>query len=140
MRFFTAFVGALLITVTVFVFMQSLIENQHDRDQSVPIFEPIQIIQPKSTKQEPERKQVEEITPEPVMQSLQLPLPSPKPLVDMQVPELDLNAGNFDVRQGPNRWSAPLGTDTITVIEGSGNNAQAFVEVGPIGTCMPNVP
>jgi protein TonB len=140
MRFLTAFVGALLITVTVFIFMQTLIENQHDRDQSVPVFEPIQIIQPKPTRQEPEQKQVEQTTPEPVMQSLQVPFPTPKPLVEMQLPELDLNAGDFDVRHGPSRWSAPLGTDAITIIEGNGNNAQAYVEVVPIGTRMPNVP
>ena len=140
MRYLAALIGALAITAVVFVFMQKLIENQHDRDQSVTVFEPIEIVQPRPPRQVEKQKPLDQVEPEPAMASLQVATPSPKPLVEMQLPQLDLSAGDFDVRNGPNRWSTPLADDAVTIIEGTGNNAQAYVEVVPIGTRMPNVP
>ena len=46
MRFFPALLGSLLVTVAVFLFMQSLIQRNREEVVQVPILPDVQILQP----------------------------------------------------------------------------------------------
>ena len=140
MRFVAAFTGALIITVSVFIFMQKLIENRQNASQGLPVYEPIEIVQQRTTRQQPEPPLQEQTEPEPVIEQLQIPLPSPQPAVEMELPAFDLSVGDLEIQTGQGRWNTPLSADTVNILEGTGVNAQAYVEVVPIGTRMPNVP
>ena len=47
MRFFPAFLGALLLTVAIFLFMQSLIERGKEEGVQLAIYSNVEILRPK---------------------------------------------------------------------------------------------
>ena len=69
MRFFPAFLGALLITVAVFLFMQGLIERGKEESVQLAVYTNVEILQPKPDEPEPEPEEdaPEEPPEEPVM-------------------------------------------------------------------------
>jgi len=140
MRFMAAFTGALVITIALFMFMQLLIENRQNVNRSIPVFETIEIIPPKQLTQQPEPPTEQQEQAEPNMEELQIPLPSPQPSVEMELPALNLKMGDLDIRANGDRWNTPLSTNVVNVIQEGGVGAQGYVEVVPNGTRMPNVP
>ena len=74
------------------------------------------------------------------MEELQIPVLSPQPEVDMDLPAIDLAPGDLQIRSGQGRWDTPMSADAVNILEGQGVGAQAYVDVVPIGTRTPNVP
>jgi protein TonB len=140
MRFFAAFAGALVITIALFMFMQLLIENRQNTNKTLPLFEPIEIVPQKQLVRQPETPPVQQEQTEPRMEELQIPLPSPQPSVELELPALDLAVGDLDIRAAGDRWNTPLSAGAVNILEEGGVGAQGYVEVVPIGTRMPNVP
>ncbi len=140
MRFFAAFAGALVITIALFMFMQLLIENRQNANKTLPVFEPIEIVPQKQLVQQPETPPVQQEQTEPRMEELQIPLPSPQPSVELELPALDLAVGDLGIRAAGDRWNTPLSAGAVNILEEGGVGAQGYVEIVPIGTRMPNVP
>lgn len=141
MRFIPAFAGALLITVAVFLFMQGLIENRRKADVQLLVHQPVEVTRKQPIQQEPEKPPPKDLQePEPAMAELQLPVLSPQPKIELDIPALDLAAGDFEIAGTGDRWNAPLGSDAVGILESRGVGAEGFVEVVPNATRKPNVP
>ena len=140
MRFIAAFIGALVITIGLFMFMQLLIENRQKANTTLPVFEPIEIVPQKQLIQQPDTPLLQQEQAEPTMEELQIPLPSPQPSVEMELPKLDLTMGDLYIPTGGGRWNTPLSAGAVNILEEGGVGAQGYVEVVPIGTRMPNIP
>ncbi|MBE9540291.1 MAG: TonB family protein [Proteobacteria bacterium] len=143
MRFIPAFVGALLITIVVFLFMQGLIDRGNEEIVQLVVHKGIEIFHPEPEQQqtEPEQNTAEEPPEEPLMETLELASPSPPtalPATELELPALDLGVGDIDIRAVGQAWSAPLDAGGVPVA-GSGD-AQGYVEVIPFNTRRPNVP
>lgn len=140
MRFIAAFTGALVMTIVLFMSMQLLIENRQNANTTLPVFEPIEIVPQKQLAKRPETPPVQQEQAEPRMEELQIPMPSPQPSVEMELPEMSLKVGDLDIRASGDRWNTPLSAGAVNILEEGGVGAQGYVEVVPIGTRMPNVP
>jgi len=143
MRFIPTFVGALLITLAVFLFMQSLIERGKEEAAQLVVHTGVEIFHPDPQEQEPEAKEdkIEEPPEEPVMDALDLTAPSPptpEPATELDLPALDLGVGDINIRAVGEHWSAPVGSAGVPVA--GGGDAQGYVEVIPFNTRRPNVP
>ena len=147
MRFLPAFLGALLITVGVFLFMQSLIQRGKEEGLEVVEYTNVEVFRPQQEQQETESEQEMPDPPkeEPSMDSMdvmelsQTSAPSPQPALDLELPALDLGVGDINVKAVGESWRAPLGAAGLDV-GGGGADAQGFVEVVPFNTRKPNVP
>ncbi len=140
-RVVPAFAGALLITLAVFLFMQSLIQRGQQEDVRLAVYEDVQILRTEPEEEQPEREEdvPEEPAEEPVMEALQVAPPTSEPARTLEIPALDLAAGDLDIRAVGDRWSAPLGKGDLD-LGGGGQDARGFVEVVPFTTRKPNVP
>tara|TARA_B110000503_G_scaffold38738_2_gene63640 strand:- start:20207 stop:20896 length:690 start_codon:yes stop_codon:yes gene_type:complete len=145
MRLLPALVGALLITLTVFLFMHSLI--QRGKEESVPlmVYNDVQIVQrePEEPPEEEAQPQEEsEVMEEPTMEPLTVTPVSPAapvPADTLEIPALDLGVGDINIAAAGKRWSAPIGGGGGEVVVG-GKDAQGYIEVVPFDTRRPNVP
>ncbi len=146
MRFLVALAGALLVTVLVFLFMRSLIEVGKEEGVRLVVHESVEILRrEEEPEQEPEEAQDSPDQPpeEPTMESLdvaQVSPPAPLPSLDIEIPALDLAMGDIEIQGVGERWSAPLGTGTVNVGTGTGQDSRGYVEVIPFNTRRPNVP
>lgn len=143
MRFIPPLVGALLITLAVFLFMQSLIERGREEGIQFVVHTGVEIFHPEPEDSEPETKEdeIEEPPEEPVMDALDLTAPSPptpEPAAELELPALDLGVGDINIRAVGENWSAPVGSAGVPVA--GGGDAQGYVEVIPFNTRRPNVP
>ena len=144
MRFLPALFGALLVTVAVFMFMQSLIQRGKEEGVQVAVYSDVQILrqQPEERERQPEDDVTREPAEEPTLEPLDVIAvtpPTPAPATELEIPALDLGMGDIDIRAAGDSWSAPLGAGTVN-ISGGGVDAQGFVEVIPFNTRRPNVP
>ena len=144
MRFLPAFIGAVLITVAVFLFMQSLIERGKDEGVQIVVHNDIQILRQEPEQEEPEQEQEpSEEPPEELlmdsMEVLDMSAPAPQASTDLELPALDLGAGDINIQASGKRWSAPLGDGGVKVSAG-GTDAPGYIEVVPFNTRRPNVP
>lgn len=145
MRLLPALIGALLITLVVFLFMHSLIQRGKEEGVPVMVYDDVQIIQPEPEQPEPEEAQAEadsEPVDEPTMEPLTVASVSPAapmPADTLEIPALDLGAGDIAIAAAGKRWSAPLGGGGGEVLIG-GKDAQGYIEVVPFDTRRPNVP
>tara|TARA_R110002073_G_scaffold62801_5_gene157418 strand:- start:1451 stop:1933 length:483 start_codon:yes stop_codon:yes gene_type:complete len=64
---------------------------------------------------------------------------APMPADTLEIPALDLGAGDIAIAAAGKRWSAPLGGGGGEVLIG-GKDAQGYIEVVPFDTRRPNVP
>jgi protein TonB len=137
--------GGLLITVAVFLFMQSLIESRQQQDVLLPVFSKVEILrqeEPKEEEPEPEEAEPEEPVEEPLMDSLQVASPTPEPALNLEISALDLALGDIKIQSVGDRWKGPVGTGVgaVNLAGGGGEDAQGFIEVIPYDTRRPNVP
>jgi len=144
MRFFPALFGALLITVAVFLFMQSLIQRGKEEGVQIAVHQDVQILRQEKPEEEPEPEQdtPEEPPEEPQMDTLEVMAaspPAPQPAAEFDLPALDLGVGDINIQAAGKRWSAPLEAGSVSVNAG-GKDAQGFVEVVPFNTRRANVP
>ena len=144
MRFFPALAGALLITVAVFMFMQSLIEGGRDEAVQLPVYSDVTVFRQEREQEEPEPEDEapQEPTEEPAMGALdmaEVSPPTPKPATNLELPALELGVGDINIQTVGDSWSGPLAAGTVS-IGGGGTDAQGFVEVIPYNTRRPNVP
>ena len=141
LRFAPALAGSLVITLAIFLFMESLIERGQREDVSLPVFENIEIIRPEPLEEDPveAEDQSEKIPDEPILESLELALPAPNITPTLEMPVLDLAVGDIDIPATGDSWSAPL-TGGVVSLGNNGQDAAGFVEVVPYNTRRPNVP
>lgn len=141
LRVLPAFAGAVVVSLAIFLFMQSLIKRGQSEDVQLAVYEQVEILrqQPEPEKPKDVEEAMEEAPQEPLMESLQMAAPTPAPQQTLELPALDLGVGDIDIRAVGNRFSAPLGVGGV-VIPGGGQDAQGFVEVVPYNTRRPNVP
>ena len=128
MRFFPALFGALLITVAVFLFMQSLIQRGKDEGVQLVVHRDVQILR-QEPQEEPE--QDPDTPEEPLMDALpamEISPPAPQLANKLELPALDLGVGDIDIQASGKRWSAPLEAGSIAVTA-SGQDAQGFEKV-----------
>lgn len=144
MRFLVCLLGGVLVTVAVFLFMQSLIKSRQQQDVLLPVFSTIDIVErkPEQEQPEPEEREPEEPSAEPTMESLEVVSPTPEPAVDLEVAALDFDMGDIKIQSVGDRWSGPLarGAGAVNLAGGGGEDAQGFIEVIPYDTRRPNVP
>jgi TonB family protein len=143
MRAFPAIFGALLITLAVFLFMQSLIMQGRDEVAPLVVISNVEILQAEPEKlpqaepeSEPERRE------EPALEPLDVTTMSPpnaKPSAQLDLPPLELGVGDINIAAVGNRWSAPLSAAGVDVSLG-GDDAHGYIEVVPFDTRRPNVP
>ena len=144
MRYIFAFFGGLLITVAIFLFMQSLIKSRQQQDVVVPVFNQVDILrqEPEKEEVEPEEVEPEEPVEEPLMDSLAMSAPTPQPALNLEISALDLALGDIKIQSVGDRWQGPVGTGVgaVNLAGGDGEGAQGFIEVIPFDTRRPNVP
>ena len=150
MRMIPALIGALLITLAVFLFMHSLIQRGKEEGAQLVVYNDVQVVhsqpeQPPPPKQKPDAPPDAQAESEPGMAPLALPaaLPPAAPPAALDLPALDLAVGEELALTGAgsgDRWSAPLGGADAVEIAGGGADAQGFIEVVPFDTRRPNVP
>tara|TARA_R110002110_G_scaffold415561_1_gene650747 strand:- start:46808 stop:47491 length:684 start_codon:yes stop_codon:yes gene_type:complete len=143
MRFLVALAGALIITLGVFLFMQSLIKSTDRAERTPLVFADVAVMrEPEPADEpEPEEEQPPEVQEQPVMEpltTLAVTPPTPTVTQKLEMPALEFAAGDIDVSAVGDRWSVPLGAAGLD-LEG-GADAQGFVEVVPFNTRRPNVP
>ncbi len=144
LRFGPALAGAVVVTLAIFLFMQSLIERGRREDLTLAVYEQVEILRQTPERAEPdEAEESPEQPPEEpemasVMETLQAAPPTPQPAPAMEMPALDLFAGDLQVRAVGDSWRAPLGAGGIDI--GGGQDASGFIEVVPFNTRRPNVP
>lgn len=145
MRLFPVLLGALLITLVIFLFMHSLIQRGKDEVAPVMVYNDVQIVQRKP-EEPPPQEQVSQAEPEaldePTMEPLAVAAVSPAapvPADTLEIPALDLGVGDINIATAGRRWSAPLGGGGAEVVVG-GTDAQGYIEVVPFDTRRPNVP
>ena len=145
MRVIPALAGALLITLVVFLFMHSLIQRGKDEGVPVVVYNDVQVVQQQPDEPPPEEQAPEaepEAIDEPTMEPLAVETVSPAapvPADTLEIPALDMAAGDFDIAAAGRHWSAPLGGGGGEVVVG-GQDAQGYIEVVPFDTRRPNVP
>lgn len=140
-RALPALVGALTISVVIFLFMQNLIGADHGQDYSLPVFQDVRIVQDKPDQERLEQPELQsEAQPEePSSEPLSLAAPAvTETAAALDLAPLDLTLPVLDVAPG-RTWSAPLAAKGIA-LEGSGQDARGYVEVVPYNTRRPNVP
>jgi protein TonB len=147
MRFVFALLGGLLVTIAVFLFMQSLIRSRQQQDVLLPVYSVVEIPRPEEPEQEevePEEQEPQEPVAEPVMAPLQIAAAAPEPALNLEIPALDLALGDIKIQSVGDRWSGPVGTGAgtgvVNLAGGGGEDAQGFIEVVPYDTRRPNVP
>lgn len=141
MRFLPALTGALLITVAVFLFMQSLIRAGQQETVALPVYSTVEVLreEPEEDKPEIEPETPREPSEEPAMAALEISPPTPEPATELEIPALDLATGEIDIQAPGDDWSAPLGSGGIG-LAAAGTDGAGYVEVTPYNTRRPNVP
>ncbi|MEZ5503846.1 MAG: TonB family protein [Halioglobus sp.] len=146
MRLLPALIGALFITLVVFLFMHSLIRQGRDAAVQLPVYTDVQILHtepekppPQEEKPEREPEPAEEPSLEPLAVSAVTP-PAALPAEQPEIPALDLGVGDIAIAAAGERWSAPLRSGGGDVEIAGGMDAQGYIEVVPFDTRRPNVP
>lgn len=143
MRVLPALLGALLITLAVFLFMQSLIQRGKEEGVQLLVHQNVQILHPEpEQEQQPEQEQLPEPAQEPTMEPLPVSAPRPpvpSPATDLEIPDMDFGVGDITVSAVGQRWSAPV-TGGEVKVAAIGTDARGFIEVVPYDTRRPNVP
>ncbi len=142
LRLAPALVGAVLITMAVFLFMQHLISQSENQQVTLPIYENVQIIQPEEEPEPPEQPPVEasdKSAEQPSLAALEIstPAPSPATVPALEVAELNLAVDIGSIQGSGDSWSAPMSGEELAL---SGKDASGYVQVVPFDTRKPNVP
>lgn len=143
MRFFAALVGAIIITVAIFLFMQTLIESRQQQEVVLPLHTLVEMPRekPEEEEPEPEEKPIEEPLQEPIMESLSVAPSTPEPAPDLEISTPDMLVGDISFQAAGDRWRGPVGLGGVAVAAaGGGEDAQGYIEVIPYDTRKPNVP
>ena len=143
MRYVLALLGAVAITVAIFLFMQGLIESRQQQDVVLPLHTLVEVPPPEREEEEPEPEEEppEEPLEEPIMEALQVAPPTPEPAPELEIAALDLGVGEIKIQSAGDRWNGPVGRAGIAVAAaGGGEDAQGYIEVIPFDTRKPNVP
>ena len=142
MRYVLALLGAVAITVAIFLFMQGLIESRQQQDVVLPLHTLVEVPPPEREEEEPEPEEEppEEPLEEPIMEALQVAPPTPEPAPELEIAALDLGVGDIKIQSAGDRWNGPVGRAGIAVAAGGGEDAQGYIEVIPFDTRKPNVP
>ena len=139
LRVLPASLGALLVTLAVFLFMQGLIAAGQQEAIPLAVFENVEILRPEPAQEEatdPDQPRQESPQEQPLLASLAAPAPpsaSAAPQPRAEAPALNLATGNISIAAVGDSWTAPLGQGGVDI--GGGG-----MEVVPYNTRKPNVP
>jgi TonB family protein len=146
MRLLPAVLGALLITLAVFLFMHALIQRGKEEGVPIAVYSDVQIFRPAPEEPPPEQEPEPQpqSTEEPVMAPLSVatapPQAAPISADTLEIPALDMGVGDINIGAVGKRWSAPLPGGGSVEFAVGGTDAQGYVEVVPFDTRRPNVP
>jgi TonB family protein len=145
MRLLPALIGALLVTLVIFLFMHSLIQRGKEEGVPLIVYNDVQVVPPQP-EEPPAEDQAPEAEPEPMDEPAMEPLtvataapPAPVQADTLDIPALELAAGDVNIAAAGERWTAPIGGGGGEVVVG-GTDAQGYIEVVPFDTRRPNVP
>jgi TonB family protein len=145
MRFLPALLGALLVTLVIFLFMHSLIQRGKEEGVALIVYNDVQIVPPQQEEPPPDEQTPQE-KPEPMDEPAMEPLavaaaapPAPVAADTLEIPALELAAGDINIAAAGERWTAPMSGGGGEVVVG-GRDAQGYIEVVPFDTRRPNVP
>jgi len=146
MRLLPALLGALLVTLVIFLFMHSLIQRGKEEGVPLIVYNDVQIVPPQQEEPPPpdeapeeEAEPVDEPTMEPLAVAAAAP-PAPVAADTLEIPALELAAGDINIAAAGERWTAPMGGGGGGEVVVGGRDAQGFIEVVPYDTRRPNVP
>lgn len=133
--------GALAITLAIFLFMQSLIAAGKREQITLTVYKNVQVLRPAPEKEKPDKADdaPQQVSEEPLMDALSVAPPTPQTSPKLEIPALDLAVGDISIAAVGDSFNAPLGTDVVSVV-GGGQDASGFIEVVPFNTRRPNVP
>ena len=109
LRWVPALLGAVLITMLVFLFMQSLIRSRQDMGEQLPVYQDVQVLRQQPDEPPPPQDEIEEMPEQPVIEPLAPSILSPtrpEPLTDLELPALQLDVAGIDVGATGKRWRA----------------------------------
>lgn len=143
LRLLPALLGAVVITLGVFLLMQGLIARGQGGEVQLAVYEDVQILRPEP---DPEREPPPEVDnapaesgQEPVMDSMEIVPPTPTAAQTFEMPALDLAVGDVAIPAAGEAWRSPLAEVDLHGF-GTGQDAQGYIEVVPYNTRRPNVP
>ena len=144
---------ALLVSLSIFLFMQSLIQTDAsdlaapEQLSVVELFkppEPQDQPEPEPEPREPLPSEPAPAEPEPTMEPLQAAAPQApaQPAVEQMMPPLEMGTMAIETGSSGDAWSTPLtgGGGAAKLLEQIGQDNQGFVEVVPFSTRKPNIP
>jgi protein TonB len=149
MRLLPALFGALLVTLVIFLFMHSLIQRGKQEGVPVIVYNDVQIVPPRQEEPPPQDEapqEAPESVDEPAMEPLAVAAvtaPAPVPAESLEIPALELAAGDINIAAAGERWTAPMGGGAgsgVGEVVVGGRDAQGYIEVVPFDTRRPNVP
>jgi len=155
MRFLLSLPGGLLVTIAIFLFMQSLITSRQQQDIVLPLHSVVEILRQQPPEQEPEppeqkpeplEQEPEDTLGGPLSESLAAAPPTPQLAAGLEMPALDLAMGEIPIQAAGERWNGPIGAGSglgggaVNLEGGGGEDAQGFIEVVPYDTRRPNIP
>ncbi|KZX58959.1 hypothetical protein A3709_15465 [Halioglobus sp. HI00S01] len=141
-RVLPAALGALAITLAVFVFIQSLIEGSQRENIELAVYEEVTILRdlPEPEDDTEPEDSPEDAPVEPELEPLQVAAPAVAEVTqELQMPVLDLAVGDLAINAVGDTWAAPAAQGAASFGSG-GQDARGFVEVVPYNTRKPNVP
>jgi protein TonB len=133
---------ALLVTLSLFIFMQRLIHSDGENTDRVELVSMVELYKrPPATEPETETEtepQPQELSSEPQMEAVATSMADNQPQFDADIPSLDV--GSLSITTGPlgQGWSAPLGnSDGLLEV---GEDSKGYVEIVAYATHSPLIP
>jgi protein TonB len=131
---------ALLVTLTLFIFMQRLIHNDGDNTEHVELVSFVELYKPPpSTEPEVETEpEPQELNAEPQMNSVAANVPDNQPQLNADIPSFDVGSLSIDTGPVGQGWTAPLiNSDGLLDV---GEDSMGYVEIVAFTTRRPNIP
>lgn len=131
---------ALLITLSIFAFMQQLINVDGAKIESVDVAAVVELYKPpppEPPEEEPE-PEPEQSALEPSMEPVAAASPAPVQSPQLDLPAIDSASLGLDIGPVGDGWSAPVSGSSG--LDGLGKDNSGYIEVVPYSTRQPRVP
>lgn len=138
------FCVAMLVTLCLFLFMQSLISTDSEMLEPVELAAVVELYREppkpdKTVEPESEPEPITETNPEPNMDTITKTPAEPTASVDQMMPSVDMGSLSINVGANEGQWSLPVSSSTSELLDG-GKDSKGYVEVVPYTTRRANIP
>ncbi len=132
-----------LITLAIFLFMQSLIQSDHEAVETIELAAFVDLYhkspKPKSIEPELESDPIKSAKEEPKMETLQAVSVEPVTQIDHTMPNVNIGSLSINVGSSAGQWAMPVSGQDLGVLD-EGEDSQGYVEISPYTTRRPNIP